>query len=68
MLDIDGEIGVNDASSGLSSTNDFDAVGIDDDDSVLGGRVDLEVVVRLLEGVHAVPLGPQDGVGRPRDA
>ncbi|MFN0007317.1 MAG: hypothetical protein ACKVXR_05365 [Planctomycetota bacterium] len=42
-LDVDGRIGVNDASSGLTARNDLDDVGIDRDNTVLGARADLEV-------------------------
>jgi len=41
-LDLDGEVGINDASSGSSASNSISDTGLDDDRSVPGARVDLE--------------------------
>jgi hypothetical protein len=42
QLNLDGHLGINDAGSGLSATNDLGRAGLQDDKSVLNGRVDLE--------------------------
>lgn len=48
MLDIDGHIGIADTSSGVTATNDLKTLGLEDDSSVLGARVDGQV-----GGMHA---------------
>ena len=42
-LNLDGHLGINSTSSGASGTNDLKDAGLQDDTSVLSGRVDLEV-------------------------
>lgn len=47
-LNIDGSIGINSTSSGSTARNDYKAMGLEDDSSVPGGRVDLGAA-----GMHA---------------
>ena len=42
QMNIDGHIGIADASTGVTATNDLDTLGLDDDSSVFSGRVDLQ--------------------------